>query len=62
MNMVGYAPYRERCHSVFARDTAQVGVKTFSHPLPDQRPPLGGAEDDVNQTADMTVRHIFSRP
>ena len=62
MDMIGNASYRERCHSVLVCDTAQVGVKTFFHSLPDQRPPPGGAEHDVNQTADMTVRHGFSRP
>ena len=62
MGMIGNATYRERRHSVLAGDTAKVGVKTFSHSLPDQRPPPGGAEHNVNQTADMAVRHSFSRP
>ena len=62
MDMVGNAPYRERRHSVLSRDAAEVGVKTFSHSLLDQRPPFRGAEHNMNQTADVTVSHSFSRP
>lgn len=55
--MIGNTSDGERGHSVFARDAAEIGVKTFAHCVADQWPPPGGAEYNVDQTADVAVGH-----
>jgi hypothetical protein len=62
MNMIGNASHRKRRHSVLARDAADVGVEPVSHLVADQRSPSGRAEDDMNETADVTVRHGSAVP
>ena len=62
MHMVGNTSYRECRHSVLPSYAAEVGVKTFADVLPNQWSPSSGAEHDVNEAADVTVRHGFSRP
>ena len=57
MNVIRYAPDRDRHHRVLARDPAQVSMQSIPHLFPDCRLSSAGAEHQVNQARYVTMRH-----
>ncbi len=44
-------------HRILPSDPAKKGMKPVWHFFLYSRPAVGGSEDDVNQAADMAMRH-----
>ena len=57
MYVIRNTAYGNSCHFIFARDATNVGVEAVTDLFADQRTAFGGAEDNVDEAADVAVRH-----
>jgi hypothetical protein len=57
MDRIGNTPDRQSCHPILAGDSAPIGMQPVSHLVPNPGPAFSGSEDDVEQTAQIAVRH-----
>src|SRR5579859_1636134 len=57
MNMVGDASHCQSRHPIFACDSTKVGMQPILHFISYPRATASSSEDDVQQTANITVRH-----
>ena len=57
MDMIRNASDRQSSHSILAGDSAQIGMQPVLHLIPNPGPAFSGSEDDVEQTAQIAVRH-----
>jgi hypothetical protein len=60
--MICHTSYGQGRESVFSCNAADVRVNASLHRFTDDRPTLGRTKYNMNQTANVTVRHGFSRP